>query len=242
QTAPQADNAESIIQALTSGSPQACDEAVDILLGEKPEITQKLINVLKNSNSAGREQVAKSLGRLGCRQAIPILVSSLTSPDKSLRLAAAWSLYRIGDQAIVPDLVRNLNDHDPEIRRYLVHILGGMGDLRAMPHLIKSLNDASPLVRKQAVIALMSLEGQNQDVVKQINKARKDANEHVRRVAREAVTILKGDKTDWRIFAGAAAILVVLLAAGLWFYKRNEVKKHAQFPYLIDLSNEKGVR
>ncbi|MBI2070373.1 MAG: HEAT repeat domain-containing protein [Elusimicrobia bacterium] len=228
------------IQAITSGSPAMRDNAIELILSKKINITDQLIATLDNHSQVGREHIAKALGRLGAREAIPTLCKTMGSAERALRLASAWALHRIGDISIVPHLIDNFKDNDAEVRRYIVYVLGGMSDRKASPYIKKALQDVEPGVRRQAILSLMCLEGRT--AASAIRNSLKDGDDRVRQVASEALVVLQGNRRGRKIFL-IIAVLAVALLAGLAIINRGRfvAKKQSQFPYIISIPQEEGI-
>ncbi|MFH1017762.1 MAG: HEAT repeat domain-containing protein [Pseudomonadota bacterium] len=65
-----------------------------------------------------RKNAARSLGKMGTREAIPSLVAALKDPDPGVRAEAAKSLGLLGDEkAFGPLHDASSNDSDREVRR-----------------------------------------------------------------------------------------------------------------------------
>lgn len=103
------------------------------------------------------------LGRMGAkaRQAVPVLVKSLTDPEERVRSDAARALGDIGPEAgeAVPNLIQALGDKDNSLRSCAIYSLGKIGAAAkpAIPYLIEVLKDRS--IRTEAIIALGQMGG-----------------------------------------------------------------------------------
>jgi HEAT repeat protein len=91
-------------------------EAVEFLGPQGRPAIPDLIDVLqdKAQSVTTREKAARSLGRLGAKEAVRTLTDTLRDPDKGLRRAAAEALGVLGPDAVtaVPKL-RDLIKSDP---------------------------------------------------------------------------------------------------------------------------------
>lgn len=109
---------------------------------------QPLINALGDGKSEVQEEAARSLGRLGSKEAIPSLKGLLQSKNKNLQNAAIKALGDIGDPESVDALIATLEDKDWLVRESTVNSLVEIGDSRAVNPLISLLEDENYRVRK----------------------------------------------------------------------------------------------
>ncbi len=103
--------------------------------------------------------IALELGRRKCREAVPLLMARLSSPDARLREAAAEALGRIGDASVGAGLLRLFEDaSQPEaVRDTCAFALGRLRFEPAVTALISALTDLSRTVRVCAVAALAAI-------------------------------------------------------------------------------------
>jgi HEAT repeat protein len=118
-----------------------------------PALVDRLIDGLRDSDSAFRANCAEALGVAKDSRAVDGLFSSLKDPDYRVEHQAAEALAQIGTSAI-DRLVLGLKDPDPHVRRYSAEALGKIGDKRADPPLIAALKDPDPYVRQYVALAL----------------------------------------------------------------------------------------
>ncbi|AKB52171.1 Phycocyanin alpha phycocyanobilin lyase [Methanosarcina barkeri str. Wiesmoor] len=124
-------------------------EPEQVAQSEKP-----LINALGDSNPEVQEGAARSLGRLGSKEAIPSLEGLLQSKNKNLQVAAIEALGDIGDPESVDALIATLEDEDWFVRENIVDSLVEIGDSRAIEPLISLLEDEKYKVRRSAAEGL----------------------------------------------------------------------------------------
>ncbi|HEY3362704.1 MAG TPA: HEAT repeat domain-containing protein [Methanosarcina sp.] len=115
---------------------------------------QPLINALGDSKSEVQEEAARSLGRIGAKEAIPSLEELLQAKNKNLQVAAVKALGDIGDPEAVDALTATLEDEDWLVRESTVNSLVEIGDSRAVNPLISLLGDENYRVRKSAAEGL----------------------------------------------------------------------------------------
>jgi HEAT repeat protein len=128
--------------------------------GTRPELVTGILSTLEwaeNEDPQIRRYLARALGYLGDRRAVPALVAHLRDADDDTRLWSAEALGSIGDSAALEPLALLLDDPDPDIRKQATHSLGSLADTRAIPPLTRALGDATEDVRWNAALALARL-------------------------------------------------------------------------------------
>ncbi len=78
----------------------------------QPDLTEALIQVVNGTELALSGMATWALGRMGDKQAIPILRDGLDSDYKSIRAQSARALGTLGDVDIIPILLNRLQDED----------------------------------------------------------------------------------------------------------------------------------
>jgi HEAT repeat protein len=154
-----------LIKMLDDKSPEVRREAAFALgFFKEPEevaqIEQPLINALGDNKSQVQETAARSLGRIGSKEAIPSLEGLLQDKDENLQIAAIealGNLGKIGNPEVVDSLIPTLEDEDWLVRETIVNSLVEIGDSRAVDSLISLLGDESYRVRKSAAEGLGKL-------------------------------------------------------------------------------------
>ncbi|HXO20156.1 MAG TPA: HEAT repeat domain-containing protein [Thermoanaerobaculia bacterium] len=104
-----------------------------------------------------KQYLALVLGRTHDRQAVPLLVAALGSPDAKTRIYSLWALGVLGDPAARGPLAAALADRDAGIRKTAAFALGELGDRAAVPSLVPRLDDAVADVRWNAALSLARL-------------------------------------------------------------------------------------
>jgi len=115
----------------------------------------KLVNDLRSSNPAVREEAARRLGDSKDPAAVePLIVILKKDKDRSVRWSAEDALVNIGGPAVEP-LIKMLNDDSWRVRRRAVRTLGKIRDPRSIEPLVASMKtDGDCYVRKSAARAI----------------------------------------------------------------------------------------
>lgn len=103
--------------------------------------------------------VIRALGKIGDVRSEDVLLDSLDSPDKEVRIRAAAALGSTSTPVGLQDLVQALRDPVWEVRAQAARALGEGGDQRAVPALRHAVTDTSWWVRNNAAVALSSIQG-----------------------------------------------------------------------------------
>ncbi len=117
-------------------------------------IVQALVSLLGDLNKPRLAGVARVLGKIGDRRAIPVLSQAAKMGDDELRTAAIWALTQFREPEILPTLLAEAERPQPSIQSYLAHVLGGFQDARVIPLLASLARHASREVAFQAAYAL----------------------------------------------------------------------------------------
>jgi HEAT repeat protein len=116
---------------------------------------KQIMMLLKDPSKYVREKAAISLGQIGDKKAVPVLVEALEKDDaEEVRVTIAGVLGHLRDKVAVPALIKTLEDPSPTARMKSAISLGLIGDPEAIPALYKVLKDPNELVRKYACEAL----------------------------------------------------------------------------------------
>jgi HEAT repeat protein len=137
---------------------------------------------------ATRLLVAKTLGKMGVKNGIPILIQALNVMDRDVHELAVSGLIKIGAAAI-PALIEALKDKDNQIRISAAWALGSIGETAkaAIPALIEALKDHNSRFRAIAGEALGAIGGEAKAAIPALMEALKDKDRIVRRSAAEAL-------------------------------------------------------
>lgn len=138
-----------------------CLEDLAHALGEtrRKEAARTLISCLELKEKPGAAAAAaRSLGRLGAREARESLEAALSHPSPRVREAAAGALGRIGAPESAPRLGEALVSDTDEIARSTAALaLGSLKAPEGYDYLARGLSDESIAVRKACVEALGEL-------------------------------------------------------------------------------------
>ncbi len=139
-----------------------------------------------------RPAAAYALGKLGAKEAVPVLKeSSKVSDNPMLRLASIWSLLQLdplNEEYIamgLPQLTTALDSEKPEFRREAAKALGRMG-IRAKDSVValqKRLSDTDPSVRRESLIALAEIGPSSATAVADITRILSEGEPALRPVA-----------------------------------------------------------
>ncbi len=153
---------------------------------------QELVRALTCDNDPGvRQYAAYLLGRMGDPAVIPVLIQSLSDPDKGVRNQAVLALSAIGQAAIEP-LKKAMEDPKWETRYRAVEALGRIADEQVVPTLIKALRDERDHVRYMAAKGLRDV--QDSQSIDPLIALLADENEFVRMMAAKGLGVLGGEK------------------------------------------------
>jgi hypothetical protein len=111
-------------------------------VGQKtPELTNVVIDFLKNPNSVIRGSAASALGRMQAKESVPELVKLLKDHDGLARGSAALALGRMQAKEHIPELVELLNDTESTVRWHVVDALALMRTKDQIPQILRYLKD-----------------------------------------------------------------------------------------------------
>lgn len=103
-----------------------------------------------------RASAVKALGKIGNKQALPILEKALRD-ESAVRCGAVIALGCLGDRGACPALVAMLRDSAPEVRYHAVVALGKLEAKSAIPPIQALLEDPDPMVQRGAEKTLEEL-------------------------------------------------------------------------------------
>ncbi len=117
------------------------------------EEIQKLIASLRLGESENPAEKIASLTAALIEHTVDcaFLLSLLTAPQTSLRLAAIDASRDRNEQDIASQLARLVEDPEPRVRLKLAEVLKSRSDERATQSLVKLIADSDPSVRAAAV-------------------------------------------------------------------------------------------
>ena len=121
--------------------------------GNDAETVERLVELLKDSNSGVRDASESALMFLGGRSAVEQVIPLVAAIEPGLRNTAIDILRKIGDDGI--DVLHGLaGDKNDDIRLFVLDILGTIGNPESVDVLIGGLKDTNPNVRNAAVVSL----------------------------------------------------------------------------------------
>lgn len=125
------------------------------MLGESQDAAavERLVSLLRDSNSGVRDAAYNALMFMGGRTAVEKIAPLVAETDPGLRNAAIDILRAIGEDGL--DVLHSLaRDDNDDIRLFVLDILGTIGNQSSVEVLIEGLNDPNPNVRNAAVVSL----------------------------------------------------------------------------------------
>ncbi|MEG4502717.1 HEAT repeat domain-containing protein [Microcoleus sp. F6_B4] len=120
-------------------------------VGNRPEVIQALVELVKNSDEELSQIAAETLGNLG-PTAIESLATLLLQEDS--RQFATAALAQIRRTETIPPLLSVVGDSQVAVRAHAIEALSSFHDSRIPPVLVAALKDPATAVRKEAVRAL----------------------------------------------------------------------------------------
>ena len=101
--------------------------------------------------SLKKAAAARTLGELGTRRAVPVLLTALQANEWQIRTAAAEALGKLSDDAAVPALIEALRDSDIYVRYFAAQALGELKDPRVFSELVEVLKKEEDYWVRQAI-------------------------------------------------------------------------------------------
>jgi len=200
-----------MVSILLDVLPQAAEQDQELIagvLGGLPDADLSLLVArLPDPSPVVRLRLAGVLGRRGCREAVPLLLTLLADGIGHVRSAAATALGRIGDPAAVGPLVGLLRDPYPDVREAGQEAIVAVGRSgQSLPGLVPTLlephfTDADEGFAAAAVRITGRLGGAG--LIARLAPALRDARGEIRRAAVEAIGAVGGAEA-------VAALRVVL--------------------------------
>ncbi len=119
--------------------------------GNRPEVIEALVKLVKNSDEDLSQIAAETLGNLG-----PTAVTSLANLllQEESRLFATEALAQIRRSETIVPLLSVVRDSQVAVRAIAIEALSSFHDTRIGPVLVAALKDPATAVRKEAVRAL----------------------------------------------------------------------------------------
>lgn len=122
-------------------------------------IVPELLKIMESSeNPLGKAYALYCIGQLAKRDALELLIESLSHKEPEVRTIAAWALLDVigpEDKKVIGALMDALLlDPDPQVRRYAARTLGYLKAPITLPALASAMDDRNRTVRKQVAWAL----------------------------------------------------------------------------------------
>lgn len=133
-----------------------------------------------------------ALGLQHVSEAIPVILTHLTNPDKELRIQSAKALGNIGATEATFALCNAMKDSDWEVRAASANALGSLKNNSSIPVLLRSLEDAVWWVRYNSANALAESGSDGITALKEVNL-------HDDRFAREVSRLVLQERSLIRI-------------------------------------------
>ena len=145
----------------------------------EPEAVAALRELANDNSPLVRYRTIASLGVIGDRAALPVVIDALGDDDRGVRgRAAVTALDRLADRTVPARLLPLANHPRPGTRRLAVYLLARYTDAATVPALRQALNDPDALVRAEAALSLGKLRAQ--PALDELCGKLTDADEHVR--------------------------------------------------------------
>ena len=127
---------------------------------EGNSLSQLLQTLQDRSDPKEQVRAAHALGRLGDRDAVDPLITSLSDDNLYVRKAAVEALAMLGDWKAVDSILERLTDTDLYVRQAAASALGELGEMRAEEFLEARLKAEPELIVRHAIkVALARLAG-----------------------------------------------------------------------------------
>ena len=121
-------------------------------------LSEALLASLDDSNSGVRAAAARTIGFVGDRAAVPVLLDHLRRDTDILAgEQIGEAIGRLGDQSAVPALLEALGNEDEAIQSRSAYALGLLGSQEAVPLLARTLETAKPMAQRRAAEALAAV-------------------------------------------------------------------------------------
>jgi HEAT repeat protein len=184
-------------------------------------VAQALISILADHSKPGLAGVAKVLGRIRDRRAIPVLLQAMKMGDEDLRLAAIWSLGQFQEPEVLNGFIGEAERQHPGIQSYVAYLLGGFHDASALPALTKLMKHPSREVAFQAAFALGELGDARAIPALQKTLRRKDPV--IRAAASASIRRLGATPQPpaLRLFWIVLPLILAAAAAAFWYFRRG---------------------
>lgn len=209
------------MQDLGSEDSYLRDQAMVRMAHRGHGVVQGLIAVLGDLGKPGLAGVAKALGRIGDRRAIPALAQAARMGDEDVRLAAVWALSQIHDPDVLPALIAEADRKDPTVQSYLAYVLGTFRDSTILPTLERLGRHSHREVAFHAACAMGDLGDAR--AVPSLRRLYRKSDDLLRAAAAASLRRLGvSAKRPRQLTVGGivAAVLLLGVAAGWWWLRQ----------------------
>ncbi len=201
---------ENDLKDLSNEDPYLREQATVRMAQKGFGVAQALISILSDGAKPGLAAIAKILGRIRDRRAIPVLVGAMKQGDEDLRMAAVWALAQFREPEVLQALAGDLERHHPTVQGYIAFILGSWRDPTVLPVLAKLLKHNHREVAFQAACALREMG--DPAAIPALRRAGRRPDPVVRAAALQALRHLGGStvaSSTWVLWAGIAGVVLV---------------------------------
>src|ERR1700687_1635529 len=211
---------ENDMKELASDDPFIRDQAVVRMAQHGVGVVQALLGILSDFAKPGLAGVARALGKIGDRRAIPVLAQAAKMGDEELRCAAVWALAQFHEPEVLPVLLSEAERPHPIIQSYLAYVLGTFQDTRVVAVLSKLTVHPNREVAFQAACALGEAGGR--DGIPVLKKAWQRGDVFVRAATASSLRRLGSGPSRFSPAALALGVgsLAALGASIGWFFYR----------------------
>jgi len=119
-----------------------------------PAAREAIRGMLDDDDPRVREEAADAVGRLGDKEAVPMLVQLLNDPEAGVRKEAVQNLSRLGAKEAADAVAKLLSDPSDRVREEAADVLGRLRASQAAPLLLEALKDKNEKVRGEAIASL----------------------------------------------------------------------------------------
>jgi HEAT repeat protein len=210
------------LKDLTNPDPFIRDQAVVRLAQKGAGVIPTLIGILQDFSKPGLAGVAKVLGSIRDRRAIPALTMVAKMGDEDLRMAAVWALTQFHEAEVVPALLSEAERPHPTIQSFLAHTLSTLQDPRVISVLGRLLRHPNREVAFHAAYALG--ETGSREAIRPLRRGLRRRDPLVRIATAASLRrlgasdrLLLGVGVGWVLMA---AVFSALAGIGYWWVQR----------------------
>jgi len=211
---------ENDLEELASADPFVSEQAVVRVAQRGFGVVQALISILSDFTKPGLAGIARALGKIKDRRAIPALAQAAKMGDEELRTAAIWSLAQFHEPEVLPVLLSEAEKSHPLTQSFLAHALGSFQDHRVGPVLARLAAHPNREVAFQAACAL----GETGETagIRALKKSWHRADPLIRAASAASLRRL-GAKPSWMspkiVLAGSGVLAALAAGIGWVVYK-----------------------